>query len=136
MNQPEPNLTPLDLEVWRRFLLLRPLMFERFEFQVPVGTPQSLPLSASDADRRVWDKLTSKRIDAVGVNGDGFTVIEVKPRGGASALGQALVYRDLFVQKRKPVQPVAALVLCNYVDDDVRLTALRYNVSFYAVGIS
>jgi len=131
----EPSLTPLDLEVWRRFLVLRPSMFASFAFQVEVGSGQPLPAAASDSDRKVWDKLTSKRIDAVGINKDGITVIEVKPRGGASALGQALVYRDLYIQKRKPAQPVAALVVCNYIDEDVRLTALRYNVSFLAVGL-
>lgn len=131
----EPSLTPLDLEVWRRFLVLRPSMFDAFHFQVAVGSGQPLPSSASDADRKAWDKLTSKRIDAVGINKDGITVIEVKPRGGASALGQALVYRDLYILKMKPAQPVAALVLCNYVDEDVRLSALRYNVSFIAVGL-
>lgn len=131
----EPSLTPLDLAVWRRFLILRPSMFDAFNFQVAVGSGQPLPASASDADRKAWDKLTSKRIDAVGINKDGITVIEVKPRGGASALGQALVYRDLYIQKMKPAQPVAALVVCNYIDEDVRLSALRYNVSFFAVGI-
>lgn len=131
----EPSLTPLDLEVWRRFLFLRPTMFDSFAFQVPVGSGQPLPNSASDADRRAWDKLTAKRIDAVGVNRDGITVIEVKPRGGASALGQVLVYRDLYIQKIKPAQPVAALVVCNYIDEDVRLSALRYNVSFLAVSV-
>jgi hypothetical protein len=131
----EPHLTPLDLDVWRRFRLLRPSMFDSFVFQVEVGSGQPLPASASDADRKAWEKLTSKRIDAVGINKDGITVIEVKPRGGASALGQALVYRDLYIQKIKPAQPVAALVVCNYIDEDVRLSALRYNVSFLAVGL-
>lgn len=80
--------------------------------------------------------LTEKRIDAVGFNGDGITVIEVKPRGGASALGQVLVYRDLYREKEKPALPLAALVVCNYIDADVRLSALRFGVSFLAVGVN
>ncbi|TXH51710.1 MAG: hypothetical protein E6Q97_17790 [Desulfurellales bacterium] len=131
-----PQLTPLDLEVWRRFLFLRPSMFDRFDFQTRVGSGQPLPASATDADRRAWAMLTEKRIDAVGFNGDGITVIEVKPRGGASALGQVLVYRDLYREKFRPAQTLSALVVCNYVDEDVRLTALRLNVSFLAVAVN
>lgn len=134
MNTLLPQLTPLDLAVWRRFLLLRPTMFDRFEYQVRVGKGQPLPASATDADQRNWAALTEKRVDAIGFNADGITIIEVKPRGGPSALGQALVYRDLYREKFRPAQTLSALVVCSYIDDDVRLSALRLGVSFYAVG--
>lgn len=132
---PGPHLTPLDLEVWRRFLLLHPDKFQRFDYQVRVGKGQPLPAAASESDRKAWRELTEKKIDAVGWNADGPTVIEVKPRGGASAIGQALLYRDLYTQEKRPSQPVAAMVVCDYVDEDVRLTALRYNISLVSVGV-
>jgi len=128
-------MSPLDLNVWRRFLLLHPTKFEGLRYDVRVGTGSAEWPEGAGEIPYDWLILNQKRIDAVGTWQGGTAIIEVKPRASFSALGQVLAYRDLLRDKEKPKEPVTLWVICGERDADLDATFLRYGVSVLSVGV-
>ena len=135
MSHQYPHMSPLDLTVWRRFLLLHPSHFERIRYDVRVGSGSATWPEDAGQPPIEWLRLNQKRIDAVGVWKGGTAIIEVKPRASFSALGQLLAYRDLLGNKERPREPMTLWVVCADRDVDLDPTFLRYGVSVVAVGV-
>lgn len=128
-------MSPLDLNVWRRFLLLHPDKFTSLRYDVKVGTG-ARPWPASEGPKpEDWEALTQKRIDAVGIWNGSTAIIEVKPRASFTALGQLLAYRTLLAEKERPTAPVTLWVVCEERDADLETTFLSYGVSVVSVGM-
>lgn len=130
----ETSLSPDDLLVWRRFISVHGARIRHAEFQVRVGKGARPWPAGAGPEPPDWSALTSKRIDVVAETDLGLTLIEVKPRASASALGQLLLYRDLYVEEKRPTTLVALWVVCYFGDADLTATALRYGVAIHAVG--
>ena len=127
-------MSPLDLTVWRRFLLLHPDQFESLTYDVRVGDGQAEPEDEEQGHAHEWLQLAQKRIDAVGIWQNTIAIIEVKPKASFTALGQLLVYRDLYTATKKPTASVTLWAVCGSADREVRLTYLRLGVSILEVG--
>ena len=103
-----------------------------FAYDVRVGDGAPVPEGVSENLARMWKALTRKRIDVVGERNGRVWVIEVKPRCGLSAFGQAMAYRDLY-QATYGVRP-GALVVCEYSDPDARRLCLEHGIQVTEVG--
>jgi len=127
-------MSPDDLVVWRRFLEKLPDVFTDLRYNVRVGTGSKEWDDTKGPVPYEWLCNCAKRIDAVGEH-DGVTcVIEVKPKGGMSALGQVLVYRDLYYRQEKPSNLLGCWVVCAEADNDCLRTYSAYGVKLIAVG--
>ncbi len=59
---------------------------------------------------------------------DAITIIELKDTAGASALGQLLMYKQLYLQQFKPTKPVELLLIANYKGFDLDAVMANYEV--------
>ena len=92
-----------------------------YEYDIPLKIRETpLPSYATEKERILWNKLTSKRIDIVAKTKDKIYVIEVKDRLRPSAVGQALTYKILYQEQYKPTQPVIPTILTTMSDPDMK----------------
>lgn len=94
--------------------------------QVPPGLPESIALDAAAISR--------KRIDVVARAPAELWVIELKPYGNYTALGQALVYSRLFGLEYPGSLPIVPMVICCEVDTDLIDDYARFGVRWEEVG--
>lgn len=118
-----PGLLPREIIVLRAWLRLREKDFDRFDYNVRIGTGFDPGPSVSDSLRQMAIANSQKRIDAVGYKGTAVTLIEVKDRAGFSAVGQLVGYLHMW-QAAYPDQPRPRLLLvANRLQDDIPLVA-------------
>jgi hypothetical protein len=114
----DKSLSPEDRTLWRVFLFYHPGRFEVLGFQVPIDTKPAAPEGFTAKESGEWARLLAKRIDVIASRPGAIAIIEVKPHGGAHAMGQALLYATLFLKTTKPTVPIEPWVICDRVDAD------------------
>ncbi|KKK79264.1 hypothetical protein LCGC14_2835260, partial [marine sediment metagenome] len=102
-------------------------------YDIHVGTAVVVPDGMAKFMERVAEAVTRKRIDVVARVRSGFWVIEVKPVCGQEAIGQALVYRDLFAREYAGVSEVVPVVVCELAEVDVIDTADELGVLIFTI---
>jgi hypothetical protein len=102
-----PGLSVKDSEVAKRWLARYTADFDDLRFQVRVGSAQDIGPQYGEALRQRAATYSQKKIDILGVNADGVTIIEVKQRITVESVGQILAYRDLW-RIENPTVPVLA----------------------------
>lgn len=118
-----PGLLPREIVVLRAWLRLREKDFDRFDYNVRIGTGFDPGPTVSDSIRQMAIQNSQKRIDAVGYKGTDVTLIEVKDRAGFSAVGQLVGYLHMW-QAAHPEQAKPRLLLvANRLQDDIPLVA-------------
>jgi len=127
-----PHMSPEDVEVWERYLEQHASEWSWFAYDVRVGDGIPVPPGTPENLARMWHALTQKRIDVVGERNGRIWVIEVKPRCGLSAFGQAMGYRELY-RRGFGVRP-GAMVVCEWSDPDAKRLCLNYGIQVVEVG--
>ncbi len=117
------HLMPDDARTWTRFLQAGARGMTEVWYDLHVGTAVVVAAGMPEFMNRVAEAVTRKRIDVVARVGSGFWAIEVKPVCGFEAMGQALVYRDLFASEYAGAAAVVPVVVCELVEIDVIETA-------------
>lgn len=120
--------------VWSEILRHGHYAFERVAYDVKCGTPIPQAPDASAADLALADGTGSKRIDVVAELARELWVIEVKPFGNHAALGQALMYRALFLIDYRPPKPVRAAIACGEPDVDIFPLCVEHDVIIIATN--
>ncbi len=129
-----PHMLPEDTQIWTRWLNHHAARISQAWYDVHVGTAVQLPADAPDYLRRVARGLTRKRIDVVAQAPTEMWVIEIKPHGGYTALGQALVYARMFAAEYPQDLPIIPMVICRQIDADLVHDYLRHGVRYEEVG--
>lgn len=125
---PFPHLSVLDTAVWKRFLRTEEAAQWRWRYDMRLGNGAFGKVLVDDDLAPAWAALTAKRVDCVGVRGSDVALVEVKPIGSMSALGQILTYHSLFLDKKKPTGSVTPWVVCGRADADVVNVFAAYGV--------
>jgi len=128
-----PHMLPEEAVIWTRFLRVPPFKIERIEYDVKVGTLPEYPYPLPPEIFRAYESLWRKRIDAVVWTPNEILTIEVKPRAGHSALGQALMYRHRFQIERRPALPVIGAIVAERADPDIPDLCRLYGIRLYIV---
>ena len=92
----------------------------KLKFDVPLKS--KLPLGISEMKepyKSLWEYLTAKKIDIVAEYPDKVMIIEVKQRLHASAVGQLLLYKKMYLEQYKPAKPIELWHIAMYPDLDV-----------------
>ena len=87
-----PAMLPLEILVWRAWLRLHQVEYDRFDYNTRIGPGYDPGATVPDYVRSQALAVTRKRIDAVAWQGSQPTVIEVKDRAGLSSVGQLMGY--------------------------------------------
>lgn len=108
-----------DVEVWRRYLNRCGHLITSVWYDIHVGTPVKIPEGSPAFLKEVALGVTRKRIDVILLLDNCYYVVEIKPECSMIALGQALVYEQLFKQEHPECSPVKAMIICDRLDPDV-----------------
>lgn len=124
-----PGLQAGDAEVLRHALESERLRPERMWLNVPVGDPPPWtmdPRFAPFAQRMA--QLYQRRIDLVVQQGSALRIIELKPLGSPTAVGQALLYRHLAEHTPELLGEPSACILCDVLQPDIRTLTRAYGI--------
>lgn len=114
-----PGLLPREILVLRAWLKLHEAEYDRFDFNVRMGSGFDPGPTFPQNIRDMAVQNTQKRVDAVGYRGEEATLIEVKDRAGYSAIGQLVGYFHLY-KAANPTKPTPIMLLvANRIVDDI-----------------
>lgn len=111
-----PAMQVDEILVWRNWLQLHQAEYDRFDYNVRIGTGVDPGPAFPDNIRKMAIAIRSLRLDAVGWNGDTPTIFEVKRRAGPENVGQLLTYRAVWeAQQLSAAGPTLVLVASDVV---------------------
>lgn len=106
-----PAMQVDEILVWRNWLALHQGEFDRFDYNVRIGTGLDPGPAFPQNIRDMAIAIRSLRLDAVGYKGATATIFEVKRRAGPENVGQLLTYRAVWIaQALSPAPPALVLV--------------------------
>lgn len=114
-----PHMSSQDLPLWERFQDQFGKEFTGFYFDVLVGTPSDVPAGTDEKMRNMWNRLTAKRIDAVGVKPDSYWLIEFRPHAAAGALGTMITYMTAWRKDPPDDKPIQPVIVSDLFDPDI-----------------
>ena len=123
-----PHMLPVDVPVWNLFLDRNPNLFQKLYYDVRVGGVYPGPEYGDEKMRKMFYDNTAKRMDALGELEKEIWIIEVATRPGLRAVGQLQTYQALWWEDPKIAKPAKAVLVCQFVDDD-----LKRSLEFYGV---
>lgn len=128
-----PGLPAPEAVVLQAWLDEHAREYTRFEFNVRIGSGVDPGPLLDDATRRQAILNTQRRIDVVAWKGDSPTIIEVKVRAGAAAVGQIVVYEHLWLAENRPSGGLSLLIVCNTHSPDIDGVTARYGIGIVDV---
>lgn len=126
---------PQDIAIWLRYLQRGGAVNAPFLYDLRVGDGLKMPPGSSQIAINSAQALTTKRIDVIWMKDQRTIICEVKKRAGSTALGQLILYRNLFVQTF-PEQPQPKMVLVtDELQPDVLDTLIANDIEVIIVGL-
>ena len=125
-----PHLMPNDVSIWNRFIEKNPRYFSKVEYDVKVGKGGDYSAYPKSPIRDDLEYLSKKRIDVVGYSGNEVYVIEIKPKAGLAALGQAEGLSDLMQDEIRPEKIIIPVIITNKEIPDIRALCDKRGVLF------
>jgi len=129
-----PHLRPEDVLIWERFIELYPSFFERVDYDVRCGEGRTYPPVNDENILNDLQGLSKLRIDVIGFHGNEAWVIEIKPRAGASAIGQAMCYANLYKEMCESDTNITKCVITDEAVPDIARIAASFNVKYIALN--
>lgn len=123
-----PRMSSEDIKIWQPFLSQEGSKYDRFDYDLKVGSGVLPDLPVPEIFKADFQDLTRKRIDAVGYNKDGATIFEVKPRAGTAALGQLLTYKNLFAQTFPGINIFQLVLVCELATEEEVILYKQYGI--------
>lgn len=128
-----PHMLDQDIAVWYRFLEKYHPAFKNLHYDVFVGGPWFPKKKLADPLFYMWRALNAKRIDALAETDKEVWIIEVSNDPGFRAIGQLMVYRNLWNEDPKIEKPVKLILVCAIVDPDLLSTAAKFGILSYVL---
>ena len=128
-----PHMSSQDIPLWDRFQEKHGSTFSGFYFDVALGTPSDVPDGTPENLTKMWVRITSKRIDAVGVKPDEYWIIEARPEAAAGALGTILTYRSLWLKDPPDKLPIRGVIISDVFDPDIIDQAKFHDITLIVV---
>ncbi|KKN22905.1 hypothetical protein LCGC14_0910440 [marine sediment metagenome] len=128
-----PHMLEWDIPVWYRFLTKWGFNFEKLYYDCAVGGQYYSENALKDKYVKMWSRLNAKRIDALGESSKTVWIIEVSTSPGLRAIGQLLVYRNLWNEDPKIEKPVIMVLVCSVVEPDFLASAAALNIKIFVM---
>jgi hypothetical protein len=124
-------MSPKDYRLWQTFRRQGFPNVTALYFDVALGKgviPESPTQHAVDA---MWTRVTSFRADLITESPTAWEIIELRDNAGAGALGQLLVYADLWISDPPDDRPLHLRLVTNSHHPELgpTLAAHRINVT-------
>lgn len=128
-----PHMGPADVVLWERFISQFPDAYDTVQYDVKIGTVPEFVAEHEDEAMRAQAPLYQRKIDVIGYKADQIDIIEVKPRGGLSAIGQVDGYRDIYMRDFSPPVMPKAILITDRTDVDTQHSAYAKDVQIVVV---
>jgi len=102
-----------EILVWRNWLKLHQAEFDRFDYNVRIGTGVDPGPAFPQNIRDMAIAIRSLRLDAVGWQGAAATIFEVKRRAGPENVGQLLTYRAVWESQQLSAAAPTLVLVCS-----------------------
>lgn len=129
-----PHFLIEDNAVWTRALDHYMKEIEELWYDIRVGQPVIPTEGSPEFLYRVAEGVTRKRIDVVARMHGILWIIEIKPYGNMTAIGQALTYVRLFRKEYPNEQHLQGLIVCDVMDEDLPPLLRDLGISWYMTG--
>ena len=127
------QMLPADVPLWHLFLDRHAWEFERFYYNVRVGGPDISSIKGDLAIAKCWYAATAKRIDVIAEKKKEIWIIEVASAPYIRAVGQCISYPFLWKQDPKIKKPFKMVLLCYYLDADLKRVLDNYKVKIITI---
>lgn len=114
-----PGMLPREVLIFKNWLKDHEREYDRIEFNCRVGPGHDPGPNWPDNLRLMAIANSQKRIDACAWQGNIVTLIEVKDRAGAAALGQLLTYFPLWNKEHAGLPPAQLLMVTNRIQTGI-----------------
>ena len=125
-----PHLMPKDVKIWERFIDQNPDSFGLVSYDVRVGEGMKLPDDAEEPYASDMYHLSKKRIDVVGFKANEDWVIELKPRAGFTAIGQAIGLAELYYPPGESPRVIIPCIITDEEMPDIRGLCLKKGIIY------
>ena len=126
-----PHMGPKDAHIWNAFVVASPRRFSRVLYDCRCGEIEPVPENTPKNIASAWEDLCRGRIDVVADDVDALYVIEVKPRARGEALGQAFNNAHLYAREQRPLVPVHAAVITDFILPSTRIVAAANGIELW-----
>jgi len=123
-----PGMLPREIIIFRNWLRMYETQYDRIEYNVRIGSGLDPGPTWPDYVRQSAIANTQLRIDAVAYKGDAVTLIEVKDKAGASALGQLLTYEAVWLEDHPGSAPPALTLITNRLQNNLLPLLRKSNI--------
>ena len=128
-----PHMRDFEISLIERFIEKYPNEYDKVAYSFPVGAGAPADPIVNQETGGSAEYLYFQKIDMVCKKGSTIDIIEVKKKAGASAVGQVVGYRDLFVLEQKPNTIPKCIVLTDQTNPDLEYIAKMQKVQIVVV---
>lgn len=128
-----PHMKKDEAATWDRFLARMPWQVENIMYDVRLGEGARVSEGVPEWVKHMAWALSTKRVDAIVETLLEFIIVEVKPRGALSAVGQLLGYLVLFNKQYRPQKRVRLALVCERIAPDMAPILLEYGIETFLV---
>lgn len=115
-----PHMKPADVATWERFIRANRDVFERVDYDFPVGEGADFLPTGDDTPDGRQNRLYQRKIDVVGYVGNAVTLIEVKPNADMAALGQIVTYGELYAKMKDALPEPTLMVVSDKIVNEMK----------------
>lgn len=123
-----PHMASHDLEIWIRYREKHAHEFIGFYFDAACGTPAEVPPGTPENLARDWIRITSKRIDVIGIKTNEIWIIEVRPDASSGALGTILTYFECARKEPPDSRLIVPVIISDRFDPDIIENAKSFGI--------
>lgn len=127
------NVREAETLIWERFLLSQPEAYDEVVYNLKLGAGADIPEDTPPNIASGYKQLTQHKIDVVGFKGQNVDIIELKPYAGATAVGQVIGYRDLYISHIDPNAKPNLVIITDTERADTKLICEKQGIKLIVV---
>jgi hypothetical protein len=131
-----PAMQVDEILVWRNWLQLHEREYDRFDYNVRIGTGVDPGPAFPDNIRKSAIAIRSLRLDAVGWQGGAPSIFEVKRRAGPENVGQLLTYSSVWQAAQLSAVPPRLVLVASDVQSLILPVVQQTNIQLVLVPTS
>ena len=128
-----PHMSPMEEEIWDRFLKVHGDYFTRFEYDIHIGESPPPPPGLAEPYLSAMKVLSLLRIDVVGYRKNEVWIFEVKPTAGLSTIGQLIAYKDWWLRQREKPEVLYLAAVTDMLSPNVEYSLKEQGIKYYVV---
>lgn len=114
-----PGMLPREILIFKNWLKLHEWEYDRLDYNTRIGSGNDPGPTWPDYVRQQAIANTQLRIDAIAWKGNEPTLIEVKDRAGAAAIGQIVTYEAVWLKDNPGSPPPKLLIVTNRIQHNI-----------------